>query len=105
MNFEITENRGFKITFPNGLILSTQFGPGNYGTNHDASFFTDRREGFEATQVEIAVFKASDRDFLTRQVLGHDDDVKGYVDINEWLEIVDKVKNYDTGKEVRHSPP
>jgi len=32
--FRITHNKGFHITFPNGLTLSTQFGGGNYCENH-----------------------------------------------------------------------
>lgn len=33
--FKITGNRGFHIMFPNGIILSTQFGYGNYCDNYD----------------------------------------------------------------------
>jgi hypothetical protein len=106
VNFESTRNSGFKIKFPNGLVLSTQFGSHNYCDNYtlktEESSKT-RDGGYACDNVEIAVFydDPAKHDWMTQEVLGENigDDVKGYVDINEWLEIFEKVKNYK-GKEV-----
>ena len=35
MSFEISDNKGFHITYKNGYTVSVQFGGGNYCTNRD----------------------------------------------------------------------
>ena len=35
MSFEISNNKGFHITYKNGYTVSVQFGGGNYCTNRD----------------------------------------------------------------------
>ena len=35
MSFEISNNKGFQITYNNGYTVSVQFGGGNYCTNRD----------------------------------------------------------------------
>ena len=91
--FKITGGKGFHITFPNGLTLSTQFGYGNYCENEDnISLLTNRPEIVASDDVEIAVF---DKDglWVTREmakdVFGIDihDDVMGHITINDWLKI------------------
>ena len=39
-----------------------------------------------------------DVDFATKEILGCDDDVIGNVSVNELVEIINKVKNYDRNK-------
>lgn len=34
MKFAITEGKGFQITFDNGILVSVQFGSGNYCENY-----------------------------------------------------------------------
>ena len=78
--FKITGGKGFHITFPNGLMLSTQFGYGNYCENEDnISLLTNRPEIVASDDVEIAVF---DKDGLWVT-----DDVMGHITINDWLKI------------------
>jgi hypothetical protein len=91
--FAITEAKGFHITFPNGLTLSTQFGGGNYCDNHDIEIGV-KMQNLESQNVEIAIWD-KEGTWLTRQAYEEkcnkeiDDDVEGYVEIEEWLEIVD----------------
>ena len=33
--FRITDNKGFHLTFKNGVTISVQFGIGNYGDNYN----------------------------------------------------------------------
>lgn len=60
--FKITDGKGFHITFGNGWTVSVQFGPGNYGSNYDMSFFPDPMEQYRqagrigATSAEIAAW-------------------------------------------------
>jgi len=35
MSFEISNQKGFQITYKNGYTVSVQFGGGNYCTNRD----------------------------------------------------------------------
>lgn len=90
--FEISSNNGFHITFPSGLTLSTQFGAGSYITNRPS--FGDKAYG-ASDDCEIAIWDATG-DWKTRDVLGPDigDDVKGYVTVADWSDIVSKCANY-----------
>jgi hypothetical protein len=44
--FSITQNKGFSLTFANGITISIQWGPMNYCANKDISF-----TALNATQV------------------------------------------------------
>lgn len=59
MNFNVQTRGGFHLTFPNGLIISTQIGPGTYSDNHDASFdcflSKDRLPDRSSSTAEIAI--------------------------------------------------
>jgi hypothetical protein len=90
---------GFQIVFVNGICLYTQFGPGNYGDNYDAPF-EDKPKRFESGRVEIAVFKWATQYFITEEAgtaLGKSwDTVGGYLDGEEWLQLFDWCRNYQT---------
>ena len=43
---------GFLVHLPNGWTVSVQFGPGNYGTNYDASFMSPPKQAWHATEAE-----------------------------------------------------
>ena len=99
-SFSTIKNKGFHITFPNGLTLSTQFGGGNYGSNYDFPIGDERNErGMEADSVEIAVFESGKKGaWRTREIAkaagmeDPGDDVIGYVSIDEWLKIFDATR-------------
>ena len=100
---------GFTITFDNGLLLSTRFGPMNYCENFakrdiiamgkaaDDPLFSD--------DVEVAVWKTDGKpdeshDWGTEwqtEVFAEDgyvQDVRGYGKIDDWLRLLDWCRNW-----------
>lgn len=54
--FSITANKGFQLTFPNGYMISVQFGPGNYcGNRHNHTLPED--EPLHCATAEVAVYR------------------------------------------------
>ncbi len=103
--FAITSGKGFHITFPNGVTLSTQFGYGNYCDNHDIEIGV-RTQKVESQNAEIAIWD-KEGTWLTGKAYEEKsnkeigDDVKGYVEIEEWLEIVDWCREYKHEKVIK----
>ncbi|MBE9541538.1 MAG: hypothetical protein IMF01_04400 [Proteobacteria bacterium] len=103
--FAITYCKGFHITFPNGLTLSTQFGSGNYCDNHDIEIGV-KTQKVKSQNVEIAIWDKEGA-WLTKQTYEEKfnkeigDDVAGYVEIEEWLEIVDWCREYKQEKVIK----
>ena len=99
--FTITNSSGFHLTFENGITLSTQFGGGSYCSNHDMNIISSEHQvkDFKSKDAEIAIWDA-DGEWLTRQaykeLFGEDigDDVKGYVELEEWLKVLDWCRAY-----------
>jgi len=102
--FKITSGRGFHITFPNRLILSTQFGFGNYCSHKDLWSEDEkaliRNNAMESYDCEIAIFKKNDDNWLTKEMNREvfkeelNDDVKGWVEIEDWIKIFNWCVNY-----------
>lgn len=111
--FQITSGKGFHLTFPNGVTLSTQIGGGNYCSNRDYPItpmpYTDKNylknimELPPSSNCEIMVWigEGDDQKTLTRKITKRtckmacgDDDVIGYVGFEDWLKIVNWCKNY-----------
>ena len=97
-------NNGFTVTFENGLVLSTRFGAMNYCENHsgvldalakrhdDTPLFSDNAE--VAVWLNNAESNGShDWENGWQEVVFGDanpsDDVRGWVTMAEWLQIVD----------------
>lgn len=62
--FTACENKGFALTFDNGWSLSVQWGPANYGSNHNAPFgdnWGKERTLYSSDLAEIAAFDPSGR--------------------------------------------
>lgn len=59
--FSITKNKGFHITFDNGVCVSVQFGRGNYADNYNLPI-GDRMGlgGLESTMAEVAIWNNQD---------------------------------------------
>ena len=108
-SFCTTGNKGFKITLPNGVTVSTQFGYCNYSDNcyghedcKEDDHFKFEREANKVSSdtAEIAIF-AKDCEWITEKYMEqskrheHADQVIGYVDVNEWLEIIDWARSYE----------
>jgi len=93
--FGITHDKGFHITFANGVTLSTQFGAGNYcdNRNYDPDSYKRSIEDTFCGNAEIAIWD-KDGEWLTKQAyleLFNDeinDDVDGWVDTAKWAQLV-----------------
>lgn len=98
--FKTCDNKGFQITFPNGVTLSTQFGWGNYCENYDKPnqfgddvFKIQRENGCESNNAEIAIFTSSGR-WITDEWRDKGDNVIGHVYVDEWLSAFDFCRKY-----------
>lgn len=91
--FNNWKHNGVHFTFPNGNSISTIWGSGTYSDNYD-SVFDLGLDGFktfmDSDTVEIMILKAPAK--LTKKIQKkydfEDDGVKGYLNITEWLDIV-----------------
>ena len=94
-SFRTCDKKGFHITFPNGVTLSTQFGPANYGDNYNASLITPEKEnqyGYRSYEVETAAWIGEK--WITDEYRPDSGGVIGYLDIDEWLKFFDWCRNY-----------
>ena len=92
--FNINEGKGFSIVFPNGITLSTQFGPGNYCNNHNLDIRNIKIPRFTTCDnCEIAVWKEGG-DWITKEMwkdvkdMDLNNDVAGHVSIETWMSCV-----------------
>ena len=87
----VKENKGFAMSFENGLTISVQFGVRNYCSARDfyASFGDEKKqEVWESADCEIAI--------IGKKQMWHnfgDDEVKGWVGADEVADWIHKVKN------------
>lgn len=94
--FKTTQNKGFHITFPNGVTVSTQFGAGNYCDNHYAPVSFEERKDTSSSDCEIGIWRKKDYAWCTSEVLKvagltdkyGGDVVVGYVSPEDWLKII-----------------
>jgi hypothetical protein len=112
-------DNGFTLTFENGLVLSTRFGPGNYCDNHawltrsadcdnhenwsewtkeNSHMASESMDNLFSDTVEVGVWDSDTRDPRNwvsgwQEAVFDDadpyDDVRGYVTMPEWLQIVE----------------
>jgi len=102
--FCVNEGKGFSITFPNGIILSTQIGAGNYCESYHNNIIKQSRTPageltIKSSNCEIAIIEQKSREWLTgiaMKDLGESriDDVVGWVELDRWLEYLDWCRNY-----------
>ena len=102
----ITDKGHCWITFDNGYTLSIFNGFGSYSDNHYNNKYilypTNEEEKIkycnqriESNNCEIAIISPNGN-FITDDILQCGDSVKGYVDINELIEIINKVNNLES---------
>ena len=91
--FVATQNKGFQLTFENGWTISVQWGPGNYCDNRnfdgDPFDWKSRPSNYESTTAEIAVWDSNGQWFDFGS-----DQVKGFCDVAEVVEWIDKVSKF-----------
>ena len=102
-NFRITQHKGFQITFPNGVTVSVQFGPGSYctrGSLHAPRDYLapETAHFWEGPDAEVAVFYDGGkvREWLTSLWPGNPNGeyVIGYQDPTQVLELLNWAANY-----------
>ena len=102
MSFKSTFNRGFHMTFDNGLTISVQWGTSNYCERKKPVYLTDelRNATIDSKDAEIAIWEnQGEKRFLN---FGSDE-VKGYCSPNEvaeWIHRVSIVSSLDTLQEL-----
>lgn len=100
----ITQNKGFGITFENGLMASVQWGLGNYCDNHfNKNLDFKGTTPAESNNAEVAVIDSKTGDFVDideflPEGCGGDDVVAGWLTPEQIVDFLVKVKNY---KEVK----
>ena len=97
--FKSTGNKGFSMTFENGLTISVQFGHGNYCSNHNnLKLFGNelKQQLVESNTAEIAIWDKNNNWFN----FGHDQ-VKGWCSANEVAEWIRKTSNAKSIKTIR----
>lgn len=99
-SFRTCDNKGFHITFPNGVTLSTQFGYGNYCENYnfkegelDNVFAYQREHGMASNDCEIMMC-IDDGNPITTEWSKNEDTVQGRVSMDQWLCAFDFCRNY-----------
>ena len=101
----ITDKGHCWITFDNGYTLSVFNGYGSYSDNYynnDLILYPINEEQknkyaeqrIASNNCEIAIFD-SNGTFVTNNILNCDDDIKGYVSVNELIEIINKVNDLE----------
>jgi hypothetical protein len=91
-SIKITDGKGVQILFDNGYCISIQIGPGNYCDNYNmdaVAFYTVTRPRLPASRTaEIAVL-----DKNGNMTSFGEDTVRGYVPINEVLDLINETRN------------
>jgi hypothetical protein len=92
--FSISKPGGFQITFPNGLILSTQIHTFvNCKNFMNVTASLSAHETVDCNDAEIAIIQ--NNKYITNQCEFCDDNTVLYhVDMEKWLNIVEWCKNY-----------
>ena len=82
MSFEISNQKGFQITYKNGYTVSVQFGGGNYCTNRDLPIEDYGKSVPPSDTAETALMTKDG--FVSYQ----GDDVQGYMSPSEVLKLM-----------------
>lgn len=99
--FRTCNNKGFHITFPNGVTLSTQFGWGNYCENYDSKMpdYTKPIPDTLSDDCEIMIWYGDSDNTITSEWSKNDDTVQGRLSIDQWLSAFDFARNWTPSPE------
>ena len=93
--FGVNQNKGFHITFRNGVTVSVQFGGGNYCQNYDDAIVSNLPKGAESIDAEIAIWDKNGK-WLTKEFRPNiNDDVIGRVLPDEVLKALNWAEAYE----------
>lgn len=106
LSFELQHDkfrRGMTLKFPNGYVLSSQWGYGSYSSNKTNDWKAKPKD--DSTTVEIAIWRENGMsEWRTREIWAEcfdediDNDVQGHVGITKWLELVNFLRQYSESK-------
>ena len=96
--FKSTNRKGFHITLPNKITISTQFGAGNYCENRYLSIIDTMNDDAECVNAELAIW-TEDGTWITDKIMekfGEDygDQIWADIDIEKWLKILDICRDF-----------
>lgn len=89
-NFNITDHKGFQLTFENGWTVSVQWGVYNYCDHHHGKDFDAARKAdgnWESSTAEIAAWDKNDNWYQFPS-----DTVKGYVQADDVAKFIGKIQ-------------
>lgn len=92
--FNSTSNKGFHMTFANGITASVQWGAGNYCDNYFSKDFSFSKEASSNT-AEVAAWNENN-EWVTNKFCDTCDDVAGYLSPDEVLQFLNSCANYKT---------
>ena len=95
MGFSVRNDKGFHITFDNGVTASVFFGFGSYTDNYDNVKRTEL--GVRSEEAEIAALNP-EGEFISYNIDKDDfwcDDVAGHKSADEVMAFLTKCQNYD----------
>jgi len=87
----VNQNKGFSMTFKNGLTISVQFGTGNYCSRRDfiAAIVSEKDSDIcESDDAEIAIWDSNNTWFNFGS-----DTVKGWVSVDEVGDWINRTMN------------
>ena len=86
--FVSTFNKGFNMTFENGISISVQWGVGNYCNRKNDGSFDESMNGefWEATSAEIMIIDTNDGS--DDVILGNGDVVAGWLSTDRVAELI-----------------
>lgn len=89
--FNITNGKGFNLTFANKWQISVQWGPGNYCERKNDDFDTPKKQNYwVSNSAEVAVWKGDGKQsFVPLQF----DSVEGWCSTNKVAEMITIVSN------------
>jgi hypothetical protein len=88
--FQSNLNKGFTLTFENGLTISVQFGCGNYCDNRYVGYKDHREdESTTSSNAEIAIWDNNNQWFRFE----NGDEVMGYVTPDNLVHWINRVRN------------
>lgn len=90
--FNSTSNKGFNMTFANGITASVQWGAGNYCDNYFSKDFSFSKEASSNT-AKVAAWNEND-EWVTNKFCDTCDDVAGYLSPDEVLQFLNSCANY-----------
>lgn len=94
--FASTGNRGFQMTFKNGMTISVQFGAGNYCSrrNFNSDVHGELKQHIvQSPDAEIAIWDSNGDWFYFGS-----DQVRGYItpdEVADWIEAIRMAKDLD----------